>query len=73
MNFIHINFAPGILGLLCAPLLRGDGKGLLFNWNLENLELFGWNVVICCTLYVHLLENLKSIVQLKVFNVVLNN
>ena len=37
-------FPRGILGLLCAPLLRGDGKGLLFNWSLKNLELFGWNV-----------------------------
>ena len=66
---VRITSAPGILGLLCAPLLRGDGRGLLFNWNLENLELFGWNVVICCThvhmqhyLYQHL--NILSIVKL---------
>ena len=36
---------PGILGLICAPLLRGDGKGLFYTWSLESLELLGWNMV----------------------------
>ena len=35
----------GILGLICAPLLRADGKGLFYVWSLESLELFGWNMV----------------------------
>ena len=47
----YITSPPGILGLICAPLLRGDGRGLLFNWNLENLELFGWNVVRSCVVH----------------------
>ena len=34
----------GILGLVMAPLLRGDGKGLVFTWSLDSAQLLGWNM-----------------------------
>ena len=43
--YLICNYIIGILGLLCVPLLRGDGKGLLFVWTLESLELLCWNMV----------------------------
>ena len=27
-----------------APLLRGDGKGLVFTWSLDSAQLLGWNM-----------------------------
>ena len=43
--YLICNYIVGILGLLCVPLLRGDGKGLLFVWTLDSLELLCWNMV----------------------------
>ena len=40
---VPVNGFGGILGLLCVPLLRGDGKGLLLTGSLESLQLLGWN------------------------------
>ena len=45
MSAVPVNGFGGLLGLLCVPLLRGDGKGLLLAGSMESVRLLGWNIV----------------------------
>ena len=66
VNAIPVNGVGGILGLLCAPLLRGDGKGLLFVWTYESLQLFCWNIVgmFCIIIWTGLINVVESFISL---------
>ena len=45
VSAVPVNGFGGLLGLLCVPLLRGDGKGLLLAGSMESVRLLGWNIV----------------------------
>jgi Amt family ammonium transporter len=45
VSAVPVNGFGGLLGLLCVPLLRGDGKGILLAGSMESVRLLGWNIV----------------------------
>ena len=45
VSVVPVNGFGGILGLLCVPLFRGDGKGFVLTGGIESLQLLGWNIV----------------------------